>query len=50
MPYEMNLKNFQKKSYHSLGSRFQGENPDGNVLSFSNYYMEIDHKPFFGVS
>lgn len=50
MPYELNLRDFQKKTYHSLGDHFRGENPDGNVLSFTNYYMEQNGTPFFGVS
>lgn len=50
MPYEISLKDFKKKTYHSLGENFQGKNKDGDVLSFSNYYMEINSRPFFGIS
>lgn len=50
MSYELNLKDFQKKTYHSLGEHFQGKNPTGDILSFSNYYMEKNGKPFFAIS
>ena len=29
---------------------FSGARPDGETLSFTNYYMEISGAPFFGVS
>lgn len=50
MVYEMNFRNIQKKRYTPLGKHFQGENPQGEKLSFTNYYMTIDGKPFFGIS
>lgn len=50
MPNEINLRDFQKKTYHSLGNHFQGNHPDGSVLSFTNYYMEVNGRPFYGVS
>lgn len=50
MSYELNLKDFRKKTYHSLGENFQGENPNKETLSFSNYYLEKNHRPFFGIS
>ena len=31
-------------------SGFSGTRPDGETLSFTNYYMEISGAPFFGVS
>lgn len=50
MKYELNLTNFQKKIWHSLGENFCGQDPEGNILSFTNYYMEMNGKPFFGIS
>ena len=50
MKYELNLTNFQKKIWHSLGDNFCGQDPEGNILSFTNYYMEMNGKPFFGIS
>jgi hypothetical protein len=38
-----------KENFYSLAPFFQGERPDGQTLSFTNYYMEIDKKPFFGI-
>lgn len=50
MRYEMNLLDFQKKNYYSLGANFRGQSADGDTLSFTNYYMEMNGKPFFGIS
>ncbi len=50
MAYEINLKDFQRKEYRPLGSNFYGEDGTGNTISFTNYYMEMNQKPFFGIS
>lgn len=49
MAYIMNLKNIQEKNFCSLGSNFAGRN-DEEEISFNNYYMEKNGKPFFGIS
>lgn len=50
MPYEIDLTSVERKSITSLSPAFSGQHPNGETLSFTNYYMEIDHQPFFGVS
>lgn len=50
MEYKVSLEKFKKKKLYSLGDNFTGENPSGEKLSFTNYFMEIDNKPFFGIS
>lgn len=50
MEYHLNLYDFKKKTYHPLGNRFRGVDPDGQELYFTNYYMERDGHPYFGVS
>ena len=50
MKYELNLKDFKKKTCRPLGSHFRGTAPDGSPLSFTNCYMETESGPFFGIS
>ena len=50
MRYSVDLKGFRKKALFPLGGDFSSTAPDGTVLSFNNYYMEKDGKPFFPVS
>ena len=50
MKYELNLKDFKKKTCCPLGSHFRGTAPDGSTLSFTNCYMETESGPFFGIS
>lgn len=50
MSYEITLEHFEKKKYHSLGDDFSGMNPEGEKISFTNYYMEKNEKPFLAVS
>lgn len=49
MAYIMNLKNVQGKNLYPLGDEFTGKN-DVEEISFNNYYMEKNGKPFFGIS
>lgn len=37
------------KQIHSLGAAFADKQPNGETLSFSNYFMEINGKPFYGI-
>lgn len=48
--YTLDLRNVAPKVIKTLGSKFSGKNPGGQEISFTNYYMELDRKPFFGVS
>ena len=48
--YTISLKNDAEKNIHKLSDKFRGNDPKGNVISFTNYYMEMNGKPFFGIS
>lgn len=50
MGYELNLRNLKEKKIYPLGESFRGLSKDGQELSFTNYYMMKNGKPFFGVS
>lgn len=38
-----------RKAIRSGASKLQGSNPSGDRLGFSNYYMEKNGEPFFGI-
>ncbi len=46
MNHHVSIAEFDKKEFYSLGENFQGENPSGEQISFTNYYMKVDGKPF----
>nr|WP_314465270.1 beta-galactosidase [uncultured Clostridium sp.] len=48
--YKISLENYKKKNIYELSDQFSGSNPEGNVISFTNYYMELNGKPFYGIS
>ena len=48
--YQLDLTNVRKKKIFPLGEKFTGKNPQGKEISFTNYYMTIDGRPFFGIS
>jgi len=50
MAYELSLRGLTAKNIYPLGDGFRGRSKDGTELSFTNYYMEKNGKPFFGVS
>lgn len=50
MDYTLDLRHIAPKNIYSLSPCFSGNRPDGERLSFTNYYMEINGKPFFGIS
>ncbi len=50
MAYELSLRGLTAKNIYPLGEDFRGRSKDGTELSFTNYYMEKNGKPFFGVS
>ena len=50
MRHEIDLKNFSLSPVYPLGEDFSGAAPNGDVLSFNNYYLEKNGKPFVAVS
>lgn len=51
MKHEINLKNVEKKNIFPLDDRYSGKDAvNDRTLSFTNYYMEMNGKPFMGVS
>lgn len=50
MNYYLNIKDCAPKRIVPLSDKFYGKDPNGNELSFTNYYMEMNGKPFFGIS
>lgn len=50
MNYVLDMTNFKKKKIYSLGEAFLGTNKTGEKLSFTNYYMCKNEKPYFGIS
>ena len=50
MRYEIDLKNCILSSVYPLGEDFSGASPNGDMLSFNNYYLEKNGKPFLAVS
>lgn len=50
MNYQINIRGQKEREIYALSEHFRGSRPDGQELSFTNYYMEINHRPFFGVS
>lgn len=49
MRSEIDLTRIQPKRIYPLGEGFSGVRPDGGTLSFTNYFMELSGRPFFGV-
>lgn len=49
MEYYLNIADVEKKDSYDLGENFSGTNKQGEKLGFTNYYMEKNEKPFFGV-
>ena len=50
MRYEIDLKNCRPASVYALGGDFAGSSARGDVISFNNFYMEKNGRPFFAVS
>ncbi len=36
--------------YFSLGKKFVGQSPDGNVMAWTNAYLTVNGKPYFGIA
>lgn len=50
MEYCMDLSRFEEKEIYSLSDTFYGKGLGEQNLSFTNYYMEMNGDPFFGIS
>ncbi len=50
MRYELSLKNVKGKNIYPLGDDFKGISKTGEEISFTNYYMQKNGIPFFGIS
>jgi len=50
MKYNINLKNIETKKIYNLSEKFSGKNPEGEEITFTNYFMKVNDKPFYGVS
>lgn len=50
MGYELDLRQLKEKKIYTLGEAFRGMSKSGEELSFTNYYIQKNGKPFFGVS
>ncbi len=50
MQYQMDLTAFRPGARFDLGPDFAGSAPSGERLSFNNFYMERDGKPFYPVA
>ena len=48
--YTLDLSRVPEKRIFSLGEKFSGCAPDGRRIGFTNYYMTLNGKPFFGIS
>lgn len=46
----ISLKNVKEKNIYDLGDDFRGRSISGDEISFTNYYMEKNNSPFFGIS
>lgn len=46
----ISLENVEQKVIYGLSEQFQGSSPQGERISFTNYYMERNGKPFYGIS
>ena len=50
MNYHVSAKDFKQKEIYDLGEEFRGTGPRGEEIGFTNYYMTLNGKPFFGIS
>ena len=48
--YHLDVSKTAEKVIYPLGGKFSGRDPSGREIGFTNYYMTVDGKPFFGVS
>ena len=50
MEYNINIKDYHPTPLYPLGNHFSGVSPQGDVISFNNYFMLKNGEPFFPVS
>lgn len=50
MGYELDLRQVKEKRIYPLGENFRGTSRSGDEISFTNFYMQKNGRPFFGVS
>lgn len=50
MSYELDLRQTEEKKIYPLDENFRGVSRSGEEISFTNYYMLKNGKPFFGIS
>lgn len=50
MKYQVNAADVNSKNIYDIGDDFRGTSKSGDEISFTNYYMQKNGKPFFGVS
>lgn len=50
MRYTLDLRNVTSKVIYPLGEKFLGRRAEGEEIAFTNYYMTVNGKPFFGVT
>lgn len=50
MNYHISIADLNKKKFYSLGEEFSGKSASGEQIGFTNYYMKVNEKPFFGIS
>ena len=48
--YTLDVSRISEKKIYPLGEKFSGRSPDGREIGFTNAYMTVDGKPFFGIS
>ena len=48
--YYLDVSKTAEKVIYPLGEKFSSHDPAGREIAFTNYYMTVDGKPFFGVS
>lgn len=49
MEYKINLKTVREQRIERLSDKFCGTDNRGNELAFTNYYLTVNGKPFFGI-
>lgn len=50
MTYELDLRHLKEKKIYLLGEDFRETSQNGEEISFTNYYMQKNGKPFFAIS
>ena len=48
--YHLDVSKTAEKTIFPLSDQFSGRDPAGREIGFTNYYITVDGKPFFGIS